>query len=92
MIIAQKLRIFAVQQIPGRHVIIPSYGENIMEYQQIGAPSQAYFDVQAFTAMLRADFGAASLTLAHQLLATSQGDARANLQRVISALMADEAG
>lgn len=60
-----------------------------MDYQ-IGAPSQASFDVEAFTTMLRADFGAASVTLAHQLLATAQGDARVNLQRVIAALMADE--
>ncbi|HEX7783984.1 MAG TPA: hypothetical protein VF509_14345 [Sphingobium sp.] len=63
-----------------------------MEHQQRDSASAAGFDVQAFTAMLRADFGAASLTLAHQLLATSQGAARGNMQRVVSALMADEAG
>lgn len=63
-----------------------------MEYQQLQGTSAANFDVDSFIAMLRADFGAASLTLAHQLLATSQGEARANLQRVIAALMADERG
>jgi hypothetical protein len=91
LITSIRLRIFAVQQKRSKHVIFTKYGEIIMEHQHLGSTLAASFDVEAFTAMLRADFGAASLTLAHQLLATSQGTARANLQRVVSALMADEA-
>ncbi|PZU59602.1 MAG: hypothetical protein DI547_06400 [Sphingobium sp.] len=49
-------------------------------------------DISAVAHTLRTEFGAASLTLARQMLSTAEGEARTNWQKVVMELNEEAAG